>query len=78
MRGGVSRRAGLVAIPGMVAAATVLLSKGQASAAEQTVQMLFVQGAEASLGIDIIGMPLTPLSFAGVARRDYRRAVLFR
>jgi hypothetical protein len=29
-----------------------------------------------SLFIDIIGMPLTPLSFAGAARRTaYRRAV---
>lgn len=34
-------------------------------------------GAEASLFIDIIGMPLTPLSYAGVARRSYRRAVLY-
>jgi len=31
----------------------------------------------ASLFIDIIGMPLTPLSFAGVARREYRRAVIY-
>lgn len=30
-----------------------------------------------SLFIDIIGMPLTPLSFAGAERRAYRRAVLF-
>jgi hypothetical protein len=27
--------------------------------------------------IDIIGMPLTPLSYAGVARRSFRRAVLY-
>jgi hypothetical protein len=32
----------------------------------------------AALFIDIIGMPLTPLSYAGVARRSYRRAVLWR
>jgi hypothetical protein len=31
----------------------------------------------ASLFIDIIGMPLTPLSFAGAARRAYRRSVIF-
>jgi len=31
----------------------------------------------ASLFIDIIGMPLTPLSYAGVARRTYRRAVIY-
>jgi hypothetical protein len=30
----------------------------------------------ASLFIDIIGMPLTPLSFAGAERRVYRRAVI--
>jgi hypothetical protein len=34
------------------------------------------KGGPASLFIDIIGMPLTPLSYAGVARRTaYRRAV---
>jgi hypothetical protein len=31
----------------------------------------------ASLFIDIIGMPLTPLSYAGAARRAYRRAVIY-
>lgn len=31
-------------------------------------------GADVALFIDIIGMPLTPLSYAGVARRAYRRA----
>lgn len=34
-------------------------------------------GAEASLFIDVIGMPLTPVSYAGVARRSYRRAVMY-
>ena len=34
-----------------------------------------VKGADVSIFIDIIGMPLTPLSYAGVARRSYRRAV---
>ena len=34
-----------------------------------------VKGADVSIFIDIIGMPLTPLSYAGVARRAYRRAV---
>lgn len=33
-------------------------------------------GDNASLFIDIIGMPLTPLSFAGARRRVYRRAML--
>lgn len=33
------------------------------------------KGADVSIFIDIIGMPLTPLSYAGVARRGYRRAV---
>ena len=34
-------------------------------------------GADVSVFIDIIGMPLTPLSYAGVARRSFRRAVLY-
>jgi hypothetical protein len=36
------------------------------------------KAANVSVFIDIIGMPLTPLSYAGVARRSYRRAVLYR
>jgi hypothetical protein len=39
------------------------------------------RGADVSVFIDLIGMPLTPVSFAGVARRTtrrmYRRAVLY-
>jgi len=35
------------------------------------------KGSEASVFIDVIGMPLTPVSYAGVARRAYRRAVLY-
>ncbi|MCA1406492.1 hypothetical protein I6F26_18890 [Ensifer sp. IC3342] len=35
------------------------------------------KGADVSVFIDIIGMPLTPLSYAGVARRAYRRAFLY-
>ena len=31
----------------------------------------------ASLFIDVIGMPLTPLSYAGAARRARRRAVVY-
>jgi hypothetical protein len=31
----------------------------------------------ASLFIDVIGMPLTPVSYAGAARRTYRRAVVY-
>jgi hypothetical protein len=34
-------------------------------------------GSDVSLFIDIIGMPLTPLSFAGARRRFYRRAFLY-
>jgi hypothetical protein len=37
------------------------------------------KGGPVSLFIDIIGMPLTPVSYAGVARRTaYRRAVYWR
>ncbi len=34
-------------------------------------------GEQVSLVIDIIGMPLTPVSYAGVARRSFRRAALY-
>jgi hypothetical protein len=34
-------------------------------------------GVDVSVFIDIIGMPLTPLSYAGVARRTFRRAVFY-
>ena len=32
------------------------------------------KGADISVFIDIIGMPMTPMSFAGVRRRTFRRA----
>jgi hypothetical protein len=35
------------------------------------------KGTDVSVFIDIIGMPLTPLSYAGVARRSFRRAFLY-
>lgn len=35
-------------------------------------------GTEVSVFIDIIGMPLTPLSFAGARRRAWRRAYWYR
>ena len=35
-----------------------------------------VTGDHVSVFIDVIGMPLTPVSFAGARRRAYRRAVL--
>jgi hypothetical protein len=35
------------------------------------------KGADVSVFIDVIGMPLTPVSYAGAARRGYRRAVLY-
>lgn len=34
-------------------------------------------GDDVSVFIDVIGMPLTPVSYAGVARRTYRRAYLY-
>lgn len=36
------------------------------------------KGTDLSVFIDVIGMPLTPLSYAGVARRSSRRAVIWR
>ena len=35
------------------------------------------EGTEVAVFIDIIGRPLTPLSYAGVARRSFRRAALY-
>ena len=35
------------------------------------------KGADVSVFIDIIGRPLTPMSYAGVARRSYRRAYYY-
>jgi hypothetical protein len=35
-------------------------------------------GSDVSVFIDVIGMPWTPVSYAGVARRSYRRAVYYR
>ena len=37
-----------------------------------------VRGTDVALFIDVIGMPLTPFSYAGVARRTYRRAYYYR
>ena len=46
-----------------------------------TVQILSgdmpVLGEHASLFIDVIGMPLTPVSVAGVDRRAFRRAAIY-
>ena len=35
------------------------------------------KGEDVDVFIDIIGMPLTPLSYAGVARRSFRRAAIY-
>ncbi|WP_018263983.1 hypothetical protein [Methylobacterium sp. WSM2598] len=35
------------------------------------------RGGEVSVFIDIFGRPLTPISFAGIARRRFRRAFLY-
>lgn len=35
------------------------------------------RAADVSVFIDVVGMPLTPVSYAGVARRSYRRAVVY-
>jgi hypothetical protein len=35
------------------------------------------KGGNVSVFIDIIGMPLSPMSVAGVARRNFRRAVIY-
>jgi hypothetical protein len=36
-----------------------------------------VRGDDVSIFIDVIGLPLTPVSYAGAARRTHRRAVIY-
>jgi hypothetical protein len=68
---------------GHVVNAVVVLRNPQLRGDQMTYDVTFTQGTVpsnvdgASLFIDIIGMPLTPLSYAGVARRTYRRAVIY-
>lgn len=38
---------------------------------------MLASGNNVSLFIDVVGMPLTPVSYAGVARRTYARAVMY-
>jgi len=35
------------------------------------------RGSLVSIFIDVVGMPATPVSYAGVARRSYGRAVIY-
>lgn len=68
---------------GDVVNAVVVLRNPAFTGTTMTYDVIVTQGTVpqsvdgASLFIDIIGMPLTPLSYAGVARRTYRRAVLY-
>lgn len=68
---------------GKVMNAVVELRNPQLNGNQLTFDVRVLQGQVssnaqgASLFIDIIGMPLTPLSFAGVYRRQVRRAVIF-
>lgn len=61
----------------------VVLSDPQIRDGNLIYNVNILQGAEAATGgacslfIDIIGMPLTPVSYAGVARRSMRRAVIY-
>jgi hypothetical protein len=68
---------------GKVADAVVVLKNPSISGDRMIYDVTVIQGSVpqnvdgASLFIDIIGMPLTPLSYAGAARRAYRRAVIY-
>jgi hypothetical protein len=68
---------------GGVVNAVVVLKNPVLSGDRMTYDVTVTQGSVppdvdgASLFIDIIGMPLTPLSYAGVARRAYRRAIIY-
>jgi hypothetical protein len=71
------------AADGRVANVVVVLRNPVLAGDQMTYDVTVTQGNlpakvdGASLFIDIIGMPLTPLSYAGVARRTYRRAVIY-
>ncbi len=62
-----------------VSSVVVVLRNPRLAGSNLTYDIEFLEGAPiagngaASLFIDIIGMPLTPLSYAGAARRGYRR-----
>jgi len=72
--------------PGRVVADIVVVLKSPAMKGEDLSYDVSIlegdmpaKGGPVSLFIDVIGMPLTPLSYAGVARRTaYRRAVYWR
>jgi hypothetical protein len=69
---------------GHVTNAVVELKKPALQGDQMTYEVRVLQGkvpenAEAvSVFIDVIGMPLTPLSYAGAARRAERRAIIYR
>ncbi len=62
-----------------VTSVVVVLRNPRLTGSNLTYDIEFLEGAPtvgdgaASLFIDIIGMPLTPISYAGAARRGYRR-----
>ena len=66
-----------------LADAVVVLREPTLEGEDLTYEVEILEGAipasagMASLFIDIIGMPLTPLSFAGARRRAWRRCVLY-
>lgn len=68
---------------GNVVNAVVVLRNPTLTGTTMTYEVMVTQGSVppnidgASLFIDIIGMPLTPLSYAGAARRAYRRTVIY-
>jgi hypothetical protein len=68
---------------GKVANVVLELKNPKLAGDTMTYDVSVIQGSPenteaASLFIDVIGMPLTPLSYAGAARRMTRRAVLYR
>lgn len=72
-----------VMIDGKLKQVVVILSEPELTGSDlhYTVEILDgdmpVLAENASLFIDVIGMPLSPLSVAGVRRREFRRAVLY-
>jgi hypothetical protein len=70
-------------VDGAIQQTVVVLRDPQISGEDLTYQIEVISGdvpataKDVSVFIDVIGMPLTPVSYAGVARRTVRRAVIY-
>ena len=70
-------------VDGALQQTVVVLRDPQIAGEDLTYRMEVISGdvpataRNVSVFIDVIGMPLTPVSYAGVARRSMRRAAIY-